>query len=210
MNNYNKDLEWRYATKQFDATKSISDEDLEFLKDAMQLTASSFGLQPYEILIIKDKAIREKLKAVSWNQSQITDASVLVVIANKVNFGEELVDEFVANIAKTRDMPKDDLADYSNVMKNSISSRNPEELAFWTAKQSYIVLGNLLSAAASLKIDTCPMEGFDPEKYNEILGLTEQGLNAAVIAPIGYREAEDPYQHYKKVRKPKSKLFQTI
>ncbi len=210
MSNYNEDLQWRYATKKFDNSKSISDTDLEYLKEAMQLTASSYGLQPYEILIIKDNAIREKLKAASWNQSQITDASVLVVLANNTNFKKQHIDEFITNVATTRNMSEEDLTDYSTTIKNSLLTKSAEDLAVWTAKQAYIVLGNLLSAAAAFKIDACPMEGFDTAKYNEILGLTDKDLNASVIATLGYRDATDETQNYKKVRKPKSKLFHTI
>lgn len=210
MSNYLDNLQWRYATKKFDASKPLADEDLEFLKDAMQLSASSYGLQPYEILIISDPELRAKLQPASWNQSQIVDAAYLIVIANKSTFGDELVDSYIDNVSATREIPKEGLADYSNFMKNTLGQFSDEVKAQWTAKQCYIVLGNLLSAAASRQIDACPMEGFDAAQYNEILGLSERNLNAAVIATVGYRSEEDATQHYAKVRKSKNELFKTL
>jgi nitroreductase len=210
MDNYIEDLQWRYATKKFDPTKQVLEEDLDYLKKAMQLSASSYGLQPYEILIVKDSEIREKLKPVSWNQSQITDASYVIVIANKTNFGEELVDDYITNVSETRNIPIEDLKGYADFMKKTLSEFTSEQKEIWTAKQTYIVLGNLLSAAAIKKIDACPMEGFDAKKVNEILELNHRNLNASVIATIGYRSDEDLTQHYAKVRRPKQELFNTI
>lgn len=210
MSNYIKDLEWRYATKKFDSTKKIDNQDLEFLKEAMQLSASSYGLQPYEILIIDNDEIREKLKPAAWNQSQITDAAYLIVFANKTDFDDSLVDEYIENVMETRNLKAEDLKQYADFMKTTLAGFSQDQKATWTAKQTYIVLGNLLSAAATRKIDACPMEGFEAEKFNEILDLSRKNLNAAVIATIGYRHEEDETQHYAKVRKSKTKLFKHI
>jgi nitroreductase len=203
-------MQWRYATKKFDATKNISEENLAYLKEAMQLSASSYGLQPYEILLIKDQETKEKLLPASWNQSQITDASYVVVIANKTNFGNELVDEYVQNAIDARGISESDIADYANYMKNTLAGFSQEDKATWTAKQCYIVLANLLTAAAYKEIDACPMEGFQATTYNEILGLEARNLNAAVICTIGYRSNEDATQNNKKVRRPESQLFKNI
>lgn len=198
---------WRYATKKFDATKKISDSDLETILEAGRLSASSYGLQPYHVLVITDPEVRAKLKAASWNQTQVTDASHLLVIANQTTFGEELVDNYIDNVSATRGVPVADLQDYANFMKSSFTDKSDEQKAQWTAKQAYILLGNLLQVAAELKIDACPMEGFEAEKYNEILGLNDKNLSAAVLLPIGYRSEEDDTQHYAKVRKSKETLF---
>jgi nitroreductase len=210
MSNYIENLNWRYATKQFDSTKKISNEDLEKLKEAIQLSASSYGLQPYKILIVEDTETREKLKAASWGQSQITDASQLIVFANMTDFDESLVDDYILNTSNTRNIDASNLKDYADLMKSQLNPLPKEMKAFWTAKQTYIALGNLLSAAADFKIDACPMEGFDAKKYNEILDLNSQNLNASVVATVGYRSEKDDTQHYKKVRKSKKELFSTI
>lgn len=210
MNTYLKHLNWRYATKQFDPSKKISNADLNILKEAIQLSASSYGLQPYKVLIIEDKDTREKLKAASWNQSQITDASHMVVLANMTDADDSLVDDYINNVSETRGLPLDQLEGYSQMMKSNVIALPNEAKNAWTAQQAYIALGNVLSAAASLEIDACPMEGFDSAAYNTILDLDKENLNAAVVITLGYRASEDETQHYKKVRKPENELFSTI
>ncbi len=207
MDPYLKSLNWRYATKKFDDKKKVSQEDLDTLVRAMQLSVSSYGLQPYHVFIISDAALREQLKSVSWGQSQITDASHLIVFANKTAVDDELIDSYLDKVSETRGIPKDGLSGYGDFMKSKLLPLDDGTKAGWTARQTYIALGNLLSAAASLQIDACPMEGFEPEAYNEILGLKEKGLNAAVVATIGYRSEADETQHYKKVRRSKKELF---
>ncbi|MDY2587879.1 NAD(P)H-dependent oxidoreductase [Winogradskyella aquimaris] len=202
-----EDLKWRYATKKFDPTKTISDEDFETLKSAMQLTASSYGLQPYKILNIEDKALRTKLRAASWNQPQIEEASHMIVLAHMTDFGDELVDDYFKNVIETRNLNKEDVSDYANTVKSTIGQFSKEQKANWTAKQAYIVVGNLLAAAAQLKIDACPMEGFQNEEYNKILDLNSKNLNAAVVVTLGYRSEADATQHHKKVRKSEQQLF---
>lgn len=209
-NNYNEDLNWRYATKKFDSEKEISEEDLNTLLESIQLSASSYGLQPYEVLVVQDKETREKLKAAAWNQTQVTDASYLLVFANLTHVNEAYVDTYLDNIAKTRNMSREDLQGMEDMIKNTTLKLPADAQNAWAAKQAYIALGNLLSAAANLKIDTCPMEGFDAEKFDEILGLKDKNLTTAVIAPIGYRSDEDQYQYLAKVRKSKSDLIEII
>ncbi|MCK0191308.1 NAD(P)H-dependent oxidoreductase [Arenibacter sp. F20364] len=210
MNTYIENLNWRYATKKFDTTKKVSEKDLENLLEATSLSASSYGLQPYEILVVKDSEVRAKLQPAAWGQSQITEASHLIVLANQSTFGEELVDDYLNNVSETRGIPENDLQGYADFMKSKLMPLSESAKATWTARQTYIALGNLLSAAADLKIDTCPMEGFDSAQFNEILGLTEKGLNAAVLVAVGYRSKEDKTQHYKKVRKNKENLITHI
>lgn len=210
MTNFIENQKWRYATKKFDATKKVSASDLETLKDAIQLSSSSYGLQLYKVFIIENPEVRAQLQPASWGQSQIVDASHLLVFANIVDVKESDIDAYVQNIADTRGLSVEDLKGYSDFMKSKIVPLPVEQKAVWTSKQTYLALGNLLNAAADLKIDVTPMEGFEPEKYNEILGLNELGLNASLVAAVGYRHEEDATQHYVKVRKPKQELFITI
>jgi nitroreductase len=205
-----KNLQWRYATKKFDNTKKVSSEKLEKLKEAVQFSVSSYGLQLYKVLIIENMEIRERLKPVSWNQSQITDASHLFVFCNYTDASSEAIDDFIKYTAETRDLDLERLNGYGEFIKTKIGEKSQEEKTSWLKSQTYLALGNLLNACAELKIDACPMEGFDPEAYNEILELNEKGLNAAVIAPIGYRHNDDHTIGQQKVRKPIELLFETI
>jgi nitroreductase len=210
MTQFIKDANWRYATKKFDATKKISNVDLANLKEAIRLTASSYGLQPYKVIIVENPDLRAQLQPVSWGQSQIVDASHLLVFANIINFGEKEIDTTIHNMANTRNLPLEALQGYGDFMKSKLVSLPEDVKNTWTSKQTYLALGNLMNAAAELKIDVTPMEGFEPEKYNEILGLDKLGLNASLVATIGYRHEEDATQHYAKVRKSEEELFVTI
>ncbi|WP_430400809.1 NAD(P)H-dependent oxidoreductase [Flavobacterium sp.] len=210
MNTFINNQNWRYATKKFDTTKKISNENLETLKEAIRLSTSSYGLQPYKVLIIENPEIRAKLQPVSWGQAQITEASHLFVFANIIDIQENHIDEYISNIANTRALKLEDLKGYADFMKSKIISLDTDIKSVWTSKQTYLALANLMNAAAELKIDVTPMEGFEPEKYNEILGLNELGLNASLVATVGYRHDEDQTQFFTKVRKSNSELFTTI
>lgn len=201
---------WRYATKKFDPNKKVSNSDIELLLEATRLSASSYGLQPYHIYVITDQKVKSKLRPASWNQSQLEDASHILVFANQIDFGEEIADSYVENVSKTRNIPLENLKQYNAFMKSQIMGLSSVDKDFWTSKQAYIALGNAMQAAAELKLDTTPIEGFEPNKYNEILGLNEKGLNATVVLAVGYRSAEDETQHYAKVRKSKEELFTHI
>jgi len=207
MNTVIENRTWRYATKKFDSTKKIADSDFEQLMESVQLSASSYGLQPYHILITTNKETREQLKQVSWGQSQITDASHLIVFANQTNFDSKLIEDYLTNVSITRNIPLENLNEYSDFMKSKLLDLPANIKSTWAAKQTYIALGNLMQAAAELKIDTCPIEGFEADKYNTILKLNEKGLTAAIVLPMGYRSKEDQTQHYAKVRKSKENLF---
>jgi nitroreductase len=207
MSNFITNANWRYATKKFDATKKISKQDLETLKEAIRLSASSFGLQPYRVLIIDNPELRAKLQPAAWGQSQIVDASQLIVFANITNFGETEIDLSIANLTERRGLPADSLKGYGDFVKSKIVALPEDVRNTWASKQTYLALGNLLNAAAELHIDVTPMEGFEPEKVNEILGLDKLRLNASLLATIGYRHEEDATQHYVKVRKSNEELF---
>ena len=210
MSTFIENQNWRYATKKFNSDKKISNSDLEILKEAIQLSSSSYGLQPYKVLIIENEEIRKQLQPASWGQSQITDASHLFVFASVTNVDAEYITRYAENMAKTRNIPFDSVKGYADFMIGNITTLTPEKQIIWAQKQAYLALGNLLNAAAELKIDVTPMEGFLPEQYNEILGLTDKGLHATLVATIGYRHDEDDTQHYAKVRKPITELFETI
>jgi len=205
-----ENLNWRYATKKFDPTKNVSEADLETIKEAIRLSASSYGLQLYKVLVVKNPELRAKLRPVTWNQPQVTDASHLIVFCNYTSVIPDHIDDYLKLKAKTQELDLDSLKGYGDFIKNKMAEVTDAYKSDWTSRQVYIALGNLLSACAELKIDACPMEGFEPEKYNEILSLKEQGLNAVVVAAIGYRSAEDQSQYAVKVRKSKELLFETV
>jgi nitroreductase len=210
MSQFNENAKWRYATKKFDTTKKVSDNDLSTLKEAIQLSASSFGLQLYKVIIVENPEIRAQLQPASWGQTQIVDASHLLVFANQTKFDDTDVDAYISNATKTRNLPEGSLSGFGDYMKGALANM-PEDLRpNWTAKQTYIALSNLLNAAAELKIDVTPIEGFIPTQYNEILGLDKLNLNAVVVAAVGYRNIEDDTQHYAKVRKSNENLFLTL
>ena len=203
---YTEDLNWRYATKKYDATKKVSEENISEIKEAIQLAASSYGLQPYKILDIRD----DKLQPLSWGQPQITDASHLFLFCNKLEVTNDDVDDFIEMTASERGQKAEDLKEYSDIIKSTLSNFSPEVMQAWTARQTYIALGNGLSAAAQLRVDSTPMEGFDVEAYNKKLDLNAQGYSACVLFAVGYRSEEDQLQHAAKVRKPIDTLFEKI
>ena len=210
MSTFLEHQNWRYATKKFDASKIINTEDLNILKEAIRLSSSSYGLQPYKIIIVENPELRAKIQPAAWGQAQIVEASHLIVFANETQIAEKSIDSYVENISITRNIPIASLNGYSAFMKSKIVTLDDSSKNIWASKQTYLAMGNLLNAAAELKIDVTPMEGFVPELVNEILGLEKLGLNASLIATLGYRHTEDDTQHYKKVRKSNEDLFITL
>jgi nitroreductase len=210
MSDFITNQNWRYATKKFDAAKKISTQDLNTLKEAIRLSSSSYGLQPYKVIIVENPELRAQLLPAAYGQSQVVDASHLIVFANETNVDDETINRYINRISETRGIPAESLAGFGNYMKGGINSMPEDVKNIWAAKQTYLALGNLLNAAAELKIDITPMEGFVPAKVNEILGLDKLNLNATLIATIGYRHEEDATQQYKKVRKSNEELFITL
>ena len=189
-------LTTRYATKQFDPARKIASETWSALEQSLVLTPSSFGLQPWKFLIITDAALREQLVEHTWSQRQVADCSHLVVLTVQQSVDEAYLDRFIARLAAVRGIPAESLAGYRNMMAGSIGTMTTE----WAAKQAYIALGQFMLAASLLGVDTCPMEGFLPAKYDDVLGLSAQGLTTAVLCPAGYRAAGDKYAALAKVR----------
>ena len=202
-------LNWRYATKKFDKNKQVSAENIQLLKEAVRLTASSYGLQPYKVLEIKNPEIREQLKTASFGQPQVTDASTLFVFCANDDLTDAHIDAYLELSAKTQQIDVAGLKGYGDFMKGVFGSRTTAQKHEWSARQVYIALGNLLTTAASMQIDVCPMEGFDPKQYDEILGMKGSGYSTVVIAAIGYRSSDDEAQYKAKVRKPVDELFET-
>jgi nitroreductase len=200
-------LNTRYATKVFDPTKKVSEADMEKLLEAIRLSASSYGLQPYKILVVEDPKIRTELRKFAWDQSQITDASALLVFAADVETNAKSVDEFVDLISQTRNIPKDALSGYGDMMKGSIQGQTPEQIETWVSKQAYIALGFGLVTAAVLDLDACPMEGFSPADFDRVLDINKLGLKSKVIMAVGYRSKDDHYQDLAKVRQKSEELF---
>lgn len=203
-------LKWRYATKVFDATRKISDADWEVLEASLALAPSSYGLQPYKFIVVDDPAVREKLRAAAWGQSQVTDASHLVVLAYKKVLTDADIEHYVERIVEVRGGSRESLADYEKLMKGSAKKALDEGyIETWNSRQAYIALGFLLETAALLGIDATPMEGFDQAQFNEILGLKD--YSAVAICPLGYRNAESDWlASLPKVRFPKEELIVRI
>lgn len=205
-----ENLKWRYATKKMDTNKKVSENDIDTIKEAIQLSASSYGLQPYKFIDVRDTELRKQLQPLCWNQPQIVEASHLLVFCNKITVTDQDVDHIVELKAQINNMKIEQLSGYGDFVKIKMKEKSQQEMFDWTAKQAYIALGNALAACAELKIDSTPMEGFEAQKVDELLGLKEQGYSACLLLAIGYRSSEDTNQRTKKVRKPNTELFEQM
>jgi nitroreductase len=201
-------LRWRYATKNFDPARKISDADWQALEQALVLTPSSYGMQPMKFIVITDPAVRAQLVPVSWNQKQPADCSHYVVFAARVKNTEADVDHYMARIAEVRGSSIEAQAGFKKMlMADVVHGPRGQRALEWATNQAYIALGNFMTAAALLGIDTCPMEGIEPDPYDAILGLPAQGFRTAVACAAGYRSAEDKYAALPKVRFPAGELI---
>lgn len=202
-------LAWRYATKVFDPSKKVSEADLAALLEAFRAAPSSFGLQPWKLIVVEDAALRASLRAAAWDQPQVTDASHLLVVARRTTVEKADVERLIAATVAARSGQAADpvaarasLDGYRDMMLGFVEGKSAEVLSAWSARQAYIALGFLLESAALMKIDACPMEGFDPAKFDEILGLAGSGYAATVICAVGYRAESDEMGKWAKVRYP--------
>lgn len=194
-------LHWRYATKQFDPSQKIPDAVWQALEQSLVLSPSSFGLQPWKFFVVQDTALRQQLLPASWGQTQVVDASHLVVLAIKKDVSAADVDRYMARTAEVRQVPIDSLEKFSETIKGFlVKPPYPLDLNAWSTRQVYIALGTFMTSAALLGIDTCPMEGIDPAKYDQVLGLSDQGYHTVVACPAGYRAKDDKYASLPKVR----------
>ena len=203
-------LRWRYAVKKFDTSRKIPADAWAKLEEALILSPSSYGLQPWKFFVVNDPGTREKLLPHSWGQRQIVDASHLVVFAVKADVGRADVERLIARSAEVRGMNPGVLDTYKNMMIGSLTRPTPEHVREWMSRQVFIAHGVFLATAAMMGIDACPMEGFIAEKYDEILGLPAKGYRAVVLATAGYRAADDANATLAKVRFRKSEIIETI
>ena len=204
-------LYWRYAVKKFDRAKTIPEEIWQVLEQSLVLAPSSFGLQPWKFFIVRDPEIRQQLLAHSRGQNQVVDASHLVVLAIKKDLDEVDVDRYIRRMADVQKTPVENLKGFGNVVKGFLENfPSSLDLDNWSTRQVYIALGQYMTCAAMLGIDTCPMEGFVPDKYDEVLGLSEKGYHAVVVCPAGYRAEDDKYASRKKVRYPTEEVVEYI
>lgn len=209
MNSIEK-LKWRYATKKFDPNRNISNSQIEVLKNSFNLTATSYGLQPLKMLVITNHKVKESLKPLAFNQSQITDCSHLLVICTKTNIDAAYVDSRFDLEKKVRDVSEESIQDFRNFLKNDIDKKSTEQIETFAKNQAYIALGKLMTVCAFEKIDSCPMEGFIPEKFDEILNLKKLNLKSALLLPVGFRASDDYMSTLKKVRSTLEESIITI
>jgi nitroreductase len=194
-------LQWRYATKRFDPARKISDEDWRVLTEALVLTPSSFGLQPWKFWVVTNPDVKAQLLPISYKQTQVVEGSHVVVLAARQNLSETDVDRYLQRISEVRGVEVENLAGFRKTMVRALIPPPPGfDINDWAAHQVYIALGNFMTAAAVMGIDTCPMEGIIPAKYDELLGITEQGYATVVACVAGYRAADDKYAATPKVR----------
>jgi nitroreductase len=202
-----KSLQKRYAVKKFDASKQLSAAQIEDILEAARLTATSYGLQLMKVVVVEDPELREKLVNCSFGQRQVADASHLLVLCRERELDLDHFEDYISNVSSTRDVEKSTLDGFKNMMTKSILTKSKEEQVTWMDKQIYILLGNLLTACAVLGIDSCPMEGFIPDEYDEILGLEKENLSAVLALPVGFRAADDPNAQRKKVRRSEDQFI---
>ncbi len=202
-------LNWRYATKTFDSQKKIDADTWAKIEEALRLAPSSYGLQPYKFLTIENPDLRAKLKEQSWNQTQVTDASHLVVFAIRKSIDEQYVTNFIQNASTLRNIDINSLDGYKNMMiANVVKGLDATSFQAWASRQAYIALGQAMVSSALLKIDTCALEGLNPSAYDDILGLESKGLKTVVACAFGYRSADDKYASFPKVRLSSENIFE--
>lgn len=194
-------LKWRYATKKFDTERLLSEEKLNTLKQAFNLTATSFGLQTISMIVIKDKALRASLVEHAYYQNQVLESSHLLVICIQEDIVTNDVDAYFDNVKAIRETPETILESYRNDLKKMMTSKSIDERQEWSTKQAYIALGNLMTVCAIEGIDSCPMEGFKPAAFDEVLKLKDKNLKSVLLLPVGYRAEDDKFANFKKVRK---------
>lgn len=204
-----QDLNWRYAAKKLNGI-AVSAEQLDTILKAVNLAATSYGLQPFKVIVVSNEEIKQQLQTAAYGQLQIGTASHVLVFAVPEKLTEADVQAYLENIAKTRSIPIEALDGFKGMMLGTVNGLSLEQLQTWCAKQAYIALGTALAAAAEQKVDSCPMEGFDTAQFDEILGLNAKSLKSVVIMPIGFRADDDAAAQYIKVRKAATEMFDFV
>lgn len=207
MNNILDALEWRYAVKKFDDKASLTEQQILEVKNAFNLSASSYGLQPYKMIVVQNPDLKEKLVPASYGQKQISQSAALLVFTVRTDFGMDYIDQYFEDMSVKRQIPLENLEGYKNFMKGSFANKSEEEIWSWSVKQVYLAMGHMLASLAAMKIDACPMEGIDPNAYDKILDLEAKQLKTIVAMPIGVRATDDATASALKVRKDLSEII---
>ena len=203
-------MKWRYAVKKFNPTKKLTTEQFDLLTEAVRLAPSSYGLQPWRLIVVSNPEIRAKLREAGYDQPQITDASHLFIFAAQNNLSDASVEHYMDQIVAVRGVARESLDGFATMLKSGISSRSQTANTEWATRQAYLGLGVLLDTCAISEIDACPMEGFNPAAFDEILGLAAHGLETKVIAAVGFRADDDGMASMKKVRFPKEEFVISV
>lgn len=195
-------LKWRYAAKKFDPARILPAEKINILKTAFNLTATSYGLQPIKLVVVKNKDLQQQLMAASYHQKQIGSASHVLVICIEKTVGKEFIERHFQTIQNIRNTPDEILHPFRESLIGDFEQKPEDDIKLWATHQAYLVLGTLLTVCAVEEIDSCPMEGFEPGKYDELLGLEKYNLASVLALPVGYRAQDDFFAELKKVRRP--------
>lgn len=201
MNNIEA-LKWRYATKKFDENRILSEDKIEILKHAFNLTATSYGLQPIKMVIVHNKALQSKLVEYSMNQQQVGSASHVLVLCIEREIDEDFIENYFKYVHKIRATPNEILSPFKDFLIDDFKNKHIDEITSWATNQAFLAMGTLLTVSATEAIDACPMEGFEPKKYDEILGLEKLNLKSVLVLPVGFRAKDDMFSEFKKVRRP--------
>ncbi len=196
-----KQLRWRYATKKFDPSKILSEEKLNILKESFNLTATSYGLQPLKMLVISSQQLKEKLVPITMDQEQVRDASHVLVFCIETQLTGDYIKKYFDRVERTRNTPRTILEPFETYLVDEFSEKPTATIETWMQKQAYLAMGNLLTVCALEGIDACPIEGFVPKKYDELLQLDAMGLRSVLVLPVGYRAEDDMFATLKKVRR---------
>lgn len=202
-----KALKWRYATKKFDNSQLLPPEKVEVLKSAFNLTATSYGLQPIKLVLIHDKELQKKLMDFSYNQKQVATASHLLVLCIEKRVDKDFIEKYFKMIHNIRSTPKEVLDPFKQFLIGDFEKKPMDEIKAWATNQAYLALGTLLTVCATEAIDACPMEGFEPEKFDELLELDKRNLESVLVLPVGYRAEDDMFSEFKKVRRELSDVI---
>lgn len=195
-------LKWRYATKKFKADELLPSHKLEVLKEAFNLTATSYGLQPIKMLVIQNKELQKEMVKYSYNQNQVATASHVLVICIEKRVDKDFIERYFNMVQKVRSTPKEILKPFQKNLIGDFEKKHIDEIAAWATNQAYLAMGTLLTVCATEGIDACPMEGFEPKRYDELLGLDKMNLESVLALPVGYRAEDDMFSGFKKVRRP--------
>jgi len=200
-------MTWRYAAKQFDTSKKVNSETLNRILEITNLSATSYGLQPYMTVVVKNQDLKEKLVSASYGQTNVSDSSYVIIFAARTDIDENFINNFIKLTAEARNTDVEKLKSFREMLNKSFSSKTDDEIYNWASKQAYLALGTFLIACADEDVDACPIGGFVPEEYDKILNLSDYNLRSVVVAAIGYRHKDDKYQYYKKVRKSSGEMI---